>query len=63
MMILPVLGHLFWDELLMFVVPVLLVLVAVRWAERRRPPIDSAPDPFEETGNVTGESTNSKGEQ
>lgn len=58
----PVIGHLFWDELLMFVVPVLLVLAAVRWAERRRPPIDPADDPLEDTGNVTGDSTSTRGE-
>ena len=45
-----VVAHLFWDEVLMFVVPVLLVLAAVRWAERRQPPDDSS-DPG--AGNVT----------
>jgi hypothetical protein len=58
-----VLGHLFWDELLMFVVPVLLVLVAVRWAERRRPPDASSSLPDldgKAPGNVVDDSPNTK---
>ena len=50
----PWIGHLFWDELLMFVVPVLLVLAAVRWAERRRPP-EWPDDAMEPTGIVIDE--------
>ena len=58
----PVIGHLFWDELLMFVVPVLLVLAAVRWAERRRPPDESAtPVPEGDApGNVVDDSTTTR---
>ena len=48
----PVLAHLFWDEVLMFAVPVLLVLGAVRWAERRQPPDADGDQP---TGNVAGD--------
>jgi len=48
-----VIAHLFWDELLMFVVPVLLVLAAVRWAERRRPPEETDSD--RGPGNVPAE--------
>lgn len=41
----------FWDEVLTFVVPVLLVLAAVRWAERRRP-ADGEDDLDGPRGNV-----------
>ena len=53
------LAHLFWDELLMFVVPVLLVLAAVRWAERRRPPDEPAAHESgaDSPSNVVGDST------
>ena len=39
-----------WDEILIFVVPVLLVLAAVRWAERRR---SDDSEPTDGPGNVT----------
>lgn len=41
-----------WDEILIFVVPVLLVLAAVRWAERRKPDDSS---PTDTTGIVADE--------
>jgi cytochrome c oxidase assembly factor CtaG len=52
-----VIGHLFWDELLTFVVPVLLVLAAVRWAERRKP---KASETREGPGNVADTSERSE---
>lgn len=59
----PVVAHMFWDELLMFVVPVLLVLAAVRWAEKRRPE-ENPDDPtrsVDPAGNVHDESTHDGG--
>lgn len=45
--LLPLLAHQYgWDELLLFLLPIGVVIAGVRWVERRnrRPPDDPPPD-------------------